>query len=106
MPLRLGRPSLGLSKKARADLDRETLQPRQVGGFHIYLAVVLGHIQAQDRWHRHLGRGKQGKGLLDSIDRVAVEGDAATQVGFAEQGDGRHSNTSSEGNVSFRRRRR
>ncbi|MNP32282.1 hypothetical protein D3C76_1254520 [compost metagenome] len=85
-----GQAELGVVEEARADLDGEARQAGQVGSLHVHLAVMFGHVQAQDRRHRHRRRGQQAEGLLDGVEAFPVDRHAGAQVGFAEQGDVSH----------------
>ena len=74
-------------EEAGADLDGEAIEAGNIGGFHVDLAMGLGDRHGQDRRHDDFARRQRREGVLDDLQRVEVERDAASQVGLGQDGD-------------------
>ncbi|MEY9586875.1 hypothetical protein ABIA15_005696 [Sinorhizobium fredii] len=91
---------LRIVEEAGADLDREAVEARHIGGLDVDLAAMLGNIEPQDRRHRHRPGGECVEGILDAGNRLAIKRHDAAQLRLGENRHPCHAASSRNGSVS------
>jgi hypothetical protein len=87
-----GQADLGVVEETWADLDRETIEARDIRRLHVDLAMRIGDVHGQDRRHDDLAARQGAEGLLNDIHGGRVQMHAGAQVAFGEHEDITHYN--------------
>ena len=72
-PVQAWQSQCGIVEEAGADLDGKPAHARDVGGFHVHLALRLGELHRHHRRHHHAPVRQRAEGCLDHVHGLGVE---------------------------------
>lgn len=83
-PVQARQAQFRVVEKAGADLDREPVKTRNIGGLYINLTIGVRQCHGEHRRHDHLAARKRGKCLLHNFDCRQIKRHKVAQIMLGE----------------------